>query len=137
MRQVPASYSPFLPCHLLACRILSCHHVHCIAYVFISCIRAFSTLSVLQSSTPMFHGTAFCFFSCAGVKRSRNGSMFVKRPWYTTGRPPVKFRAIWRSFDTPTVNRVTVKALFMLQPTPLQSVPKPIQTPSILSVVRS
>ena len=33
MRQVSASYSPLLPCHLLACCILSCHHVHFI------CIR--------------------------------------------------------------------------------------------------
>ena len=57
-----------------------------------------------------------CLFSCAGVKLSRNGPRFAKRPWYSTGRPPVKFRAIWRSFDTPTVNRVTVKALFVLQP---------------------
>ena len=30
MRQVSASYSPSLPCHLLACCISSCHHVHCI-----------------------------------------------------------------------------------------------------------
>ena len=32
MRQVSASYSPSLPCHLLACCILPCHHLH-----FISC----------------------------------------------------------------------------------------------------
>ena len=30
MRQVSPSYSSLLPCHLLACCILSCHHVHCI-----------------------------------------------------------------------------------------------------------
>ena len=58
----------------------------------------------------------FCLFACAGVKHSRNGPRFVKQPWYSTGRPPVKFRAIWSPFDTPTVNRVTVKALFVLQP---------------------
>ena len=34
---------------------------------------------------------------------------------FTTDRPPVKFRAIWTSFDTPTVNRVTVKASCVLQ----------------------
>ena len=28
LRQMSASYSPLLPCHLLACCILSCHHVH-------------------------------------------------------------------------------------------------------------
>ena len=56
MRQVSASYLPSLPCHLLACCILSCHHVHCIAYMFVSCIGAFSPLSVSQSSTPMPSG---------------------------------------------------------------------------------
>ena len=86
------------------------------AYIFVSCIRAFSPLSVLQSGTPMSSGAPFCLFSCAGVKRSRNETRFPKRPWYSTGRPPVKFRAIWRSFDTPTVNRVTAKASFVLQP---------------------
>ena len=33
------------------------------------------------------------------------------------------FRAIWRSFDTPTVNRVTAKVYFVCGPTPLQSGP--------------
>ena len=32
MRQMSASYSPSLPCHLLACCILSCHHVHLILH---------------------------------------------------------------------------------------------------------
>ena len=60
--------------------------------------------------------SSFCLFSCAGVKRSRIGLRFAKRPWFTTGRPPVKFRAIWTSFDTPTVNRGTEKASCLLQP---------------------
>ena len=119
MHQVSASYSPSLPCHLLACCILSCHHVHCIAYVFVSCIRAFSPLSVLHSGAPMSSGVPFCLFSCAGIKRSRIGPRLAKRPWFTTGRPPVKFRAIWTSFDTPTVNRGTEKALCVLQPNTL------------------
>ena len=54
MRQVSASYSLSLSCHLLACCIfiLSSCAFH-FAYVFVSCIRAFSPLSVLQSDTPM------------------------------------------------------------------------------------
>ena len=68
-------------------------------------------------------------FSCAGVKLSWNGPRFAKRPWYSTGRPPVKFRAIWRSFGTPTVNRVTVKASFVLQPNTPPKWPKTQQTP--------
>ena len=105
------------------------------AYVFVSCIRAFSPLSVLQSGAPMSPGAPFYLFSCAGVKLSRNGPRFAKRPWYSTGRPPVKFRAIWRSFGTPTFNRVTAKASFVCSPTPLQSGPKPSKLPSMLSVV--
>src|SRR4051812_37756164 len=65
MRQVSPSYSQSLPCHVLACCILPCHHVHCIAYVFVSGIRTFSPLSVLQSGTPMSPGASFClFFVC-------------------------------------------------------------------------
>src|SRR3954464_12861622 len=111
-------------CHVIIC--ISYHVIMRIsfAYVFVSCIRAFSPLSVLQSGTPMFPGAPFCLFSCAGVKLSRNGPRFAKRPWYSTGRPPVKFRVIWRSFDTPTVNRVSVKASLVLQPNTPSKWPK-------------
>ena len=66
-----------------------------------------------------------CLFSCAGVERSRNGPRLAKRPWYSTGRPPVKFRDIWRSFDTPTVNRVTAKSFSVLQKKPPPNSSKP------------
>src|SRR4051812_28685933 len=49
-------------------------------------------------------------------KLSRNGPSLDMWPWFTTGRPPVKFRIIWTSFGTPTVNRVTEKASSALQP---------------------
>ena len=124
MRQVSASYSLSLPCHLLACCILSCHHVHFIAYVFVSCIRAFSPLSVLQSGAPMSPGVPFYLFSRVGVKRFRIGPGLVMRPWFTTGRPPVKFCIIWTSFDTPTVNRGIEKASCVLQPNTLPKWPK-------------
>ena len=113
-------------CHVICLRVAFCHVIICIsyhvilcitfAYVFVSCIRAFSPLSVLQSDTPMSSDAPFCLFSCVGVKLSRNGPRLAKRPWYTTGRPPVNFRAIWSPFDTPTVNRGTVKASCVLQP---------------------
>ena len=104
--------------HILSMSCISYHVIMCIAfaYVFVSCIRAFSPLSVLRSDNPMSSGAPFCLFSCAGVKLSRNEPRFSKQPWYTTGRPPVKFRAIWSSFDTPTVNRGTVKASCVMQP---------------------
>ena len=85
MRQVSTSYSLSLPYLLLACCILSCHYVHCIAYVFVSCIRAFSPLSVLQSDTPTSSGAPFCLFSCAGVKLSRNDRDFPSG----LGIPPI------------------------------------------------
>ena len=111
---------------LLSLSCISYHVIMCIAfaYVFVSCIRAFSPLSVLHSGTPMSSSVPFCLFSCAGVKRSRIGPRLAKRPWFTIGRPPVKFRTIWTSFDTPTVNRGTVKASCVLQPNTPPKCPK-------------
>ena len=71
-----------------------------------------------------------CLSSCAGVKLSRNGPRLAKWPRYSTGRPPVKFRVIWRSFGTPTVNRVTAKAPLPLQPnTPSKLAKNPSNSP--------
>ena len=117
MRQVSANYSLSLPCHLLACCILSCHHVHFILHTCSS--HASEHFSRCPFSNPPLlcpPASPFCLFSCVGVKCSRNGPSLAKRPWYSTGRPPVKFRAIWRSFGTPTVNRVTANPPLSLQP---------------------
>ena len=108
----------FVSVLLLSLSCISYHVIMCIAlaYVFVSCIQAFSPLSVLHSGAPMSSGVHFYLFSCAGLKRFWIGPRLVMRPWFTTGRPPVKFRAIWTSFDTPTVNRGTEKASCVLQP---------------------
>ena len=98
------------------------------AYVFVSCIRAFSLLSVCipaLRSPPVVIST---FLSCVGIKHFRIGPRLAKRPWFTTGRPPVKFRTIWTSFDTPTVNRGTEKASCVLQPNTPPIWPKTHQT---------
>ena len=127
MRQVSASYSPMLPCHLLACCILSCHHVHFILHTCLSHASEhfprcpFCNLALI--CPPAF---PFRLSLWAGVKHSRNGPSLAKRPWYSTGRPPVKFHAIWRSFGTPTVNRVTVDAFWVLQQNPPPNSPKPL-----------
>ena len=127
MRQVSACYSSSLPCHFLACCILSCHHVHFILHTcsFLAS-EHFSRCPFCNPAllSPSVHPS--CFLSCAGVKLSRNGPRFAKRPWYSTGRPPVKFCAIWRSFDTPTINRVARNPLSLCSPTPFQSGTKPI-----------
>ena len=104
--------------------LISCIMCIAFAYVFVSCIRAFSPLSVLHSGTPTSSCAPSCLFSCAGVKSSRIGPRFAKRPWYTTGRPLVKFRAIWSPFDTPMANRGTVMASCMLQPNTPSKWPK-------------
>ena len=113
--------------------ILLCHAFH----IMSSCALHLHTCSSHASEhfprcpfcnpallSPPVHPS--CFLSCAGVKLSRNGPRFAKWPWYTTGRPPVKFCSIWRSFDAPTVNRVTAKAFCVLQQNPPQ---KPAQNP--------
>ena len=124
---------------ILSMSSISYHVIMCIAfaYVFVSCIRAFSLLSVLHSGAPMSSGVPFYLFPCAAVKRSRIGPRLAKWPWYTTGRLPVKFRAIWTSFDTPTVNRGTEKASCVLQPNTSPKWPKTLLNPSIISVIRS
>ena len=111
---------------LLPLSCISFHVIMCIAfaYVFVSCIRAFSPLSVLHSGAPISSGARFYLFSCVGVKYFQIGPRLLMRPWFTTGRPPVKFRAIWTSFDTPMVNRGTEKALCVLQPNTLPKWPK-------------
>ena len=111
---------------LLSLSCISYHVIMCIAfaYVFVSCIRAFSPLFVLHSGAPISSGAPFYLFSCVAVKHFRIGPRLSMRPWFTTGRPPVKFRAFWTSFDTPTVNRGTKKASFVLQPNTLPIWPK-------------
>ena len=126
MGQVSCSYSPPFPCHLLVCCILPCHHLHFICMFFKTCIRPFSPLSVSRSDTPVRARRPLrpCFVS-GRKKCSRNGPRFSEWPRYITGRPPVKFRSIWRSFDAPTVNRVA-RSPFSLQPnTSSHSLPSP------------
>ena len=129
MCQVSSSYSLLLPCHCLrVMHCISCHHVHFILHTCSSHASEHFPVAVLQSGAPMSPGVPFYLFSCAGVKRFRIGPILVMRPWFTTDRPPVKFRAIWTSFDTPTVNRGTEKALCVLQPNTPPICPKTHQT---------
>ena len=111
---------------LLSLSCISYHVIMCIAftYVFISCIRAFSPLSVCIPALRSPSVVISSFLSCAGIKHFRIGPRLAKRPWFTTGRPPVKFCTIWTSFGTPTVNRGTEKASCVLQPNTLPKWPK-------------
>ena len=125
-----ASYLPSLPCHLLACCILSCHHMHCIDTCSFLASEPFPRCPFCDPALLCPPSFPFRLSLCAGIKLSRNGPRFAKRPWYTNSRPPVKFRSIWRSFDTPTVNWGTVKASFSLQPnTPSKVAQNPSNSP--------
>ena len=108
---------------VVALSLLACHALH----IMSSC--AFLLHMCSSHASELFPRCPYCipallsppvvistFFSCVGVKHFRIGPRLAKRPWFTTGRPPVKFRIIWTSFDTPTVNRGTEKASCVLQP---------------------
>ena len=118
-------------CHVICLRVASCHVIICM--FFKTCIRSGSPGSLccpFGAQTSRARPSPLSdLFSCAGVKRSRIEPRLSKRPWYTTGRPPVKFCAIWSPFDTPTVNRETVRPLSLCSPTPLPKWPKTHLTP--------
>ena len=116
--------------------LLACHALH----IMSSC--AFHLHTCLSHASKHFPRSPFCipslqsppvvistFFSCVGIKHFWIGPRLAKRPWFTTDRPPVKFRIFWTSFDTPTVNRGTEKALCVLQPNTLPIWPKTPQNP--------
>ena len=75
-------------------------HLHtCSSHAFEHFPRCPFCLPALRSPPVVFSS----FLSCVGIKHFRIGLRLAKRPWVSTGRPPVKFRIIWTSFDTPTV----------------------------------
>ena len=90
----------------------SCHASH----IMLSCASHLHTCS--SHASEHFPRCPFCnpallsppvvistFLSCVGIKNFRIGPRLAKRPWFTTGRPPVKFCTIWTLFDAPTVNQ--------------------------------
>ena len=125
-RQVSSSYSLLLPCHCLrVMHCVSCHHVHFICIrVRLMHLSIFPVVRFAIRRSYLLRWSFFTFFSCVGIKHFCIGPRLAKQPWFTTGRPPVKFRIIWTSFDTPTVNRGTEKASCVLQPNTLPFWPK-------------
>ena len=115
-------------CCLVMClrvmHCIPCHHVHLIC-IHVRLMHP-SIFPVVRFAIRRSYVTVVLFylFSCVGIKHFRIGPRLVMRPWFTTGRPPVKFHAIWTSFDTPTVNRGTKKASCVLQPNTLPICPK-------------
>ena len=117
----------FLACH--ASHIMSSCELHlhtCLSHASEHFPRCPFCIPALRSPPVVISA----FFSCVGIKHLWIGSGLAKRPWFTTGRPPVKFRAIWTSFDTPTVNRGSEKASCVLQPNTPPKWPKNPLNPS-------
>ena len=106
----------------------------CIPYHIITCISfcirvRFMHLSIFPvvcfaiRHSHMHRRTPLVFFHCAGVERSRNGLSLAKWPWYSTGRPPVKFRDVWSSFVLKRLTALPQRPLLSCSPTPLQNGP--------------
>ena len=110
-----------LACHALHIMSLCTFHLHtCSSHASDLFLRCPFCILALRSP-PVVIST---FFLCVGIKHFRIGPRLPKRPCFTIGRPPVKFRTIWTSFDTPTVNRGTIKASCVLQPNTPSKWPK-------------
>ena len=116
--------------------LLSCHASHimssCALHLHTCSSHAFEHFPRCLFCIPALHSPPVVnsiFLSCVGIKHFWIGPRLAKRPWFTTGRPHVKFRTIWTSFDTPTVNRGTEKASCVLQPNTLPIWPKTHQNP--------
>ena len=104
--------------HTMSSRAL---HLHtCSSHAFEHFPRCPFCIPALRSP-PVVNST---FLLCVGIKHFLIGPRLAKRPWFTTGRPPIKFRIIWTSFVTPTVNRGTEKASCVLHPNTLPFRPK-------------
>ena len=100
MCQVSSSYSLLLPCHSLACCILSCHHVHCIIlFSKPASVRVPPVPSVVRSEPRHT-----CTRPWHVRNSSRNGMRVGVGSCYSVGRPPAKFHRIRSSFDSPTDN---------------------------------
>ena len=79
--------------HCHASHIMSSYALHshtCSSHTFEHFPRCPFCIPALRSP-PVVIST---FLSCVGIKHFRIGPRLVMRPWFTTGRPPVKFRTI-------------------------------------------
>ena len=107
MCQVSSSYSLSLPCHLLACCISSCHHVHCIimfskpASVRVSPVPSIVRSEPNHTRTRPRHVRNIILL--VAEKCSRNGLEVGMLSCFSVDRPPVKFHRLRSSFDSPTV----------------------------------
>ena len=130
MRQVSASYSPWLPCHLLACCILSCHHVHLILHTCSSHASEhfprcpFCNPALLCHPASPFASSLVRVLNVLGMARGLPSGL---------GIAPVDRLSSFVQFGGRLIlQRLTAQPetpLFSCSPTPLQSGPKPANSP--------
>ena len=84
-------------CFVFVMHLISCHHVHFIC-IHVSLMHP-SLFPVVRFAFRRFILLRWLFlpFFRVGIKHFRIGPRLAKQPWFTTGRPPVKFRTIWTS----------------------------------------
>ena len=122
-----SSLSGFCLRVVLSLSCISYHVFMCIAfaYVFVSCIRAFSPLSVLHSGAPISSGGPFYLFSCVGVKHFRIGPRLSMRPWFTTVDRLSSFVPFGLRLILQRLTEGPKRPRVCCSPTLLQSGPKP------------
>ena len=104
---------------------ISCHHVHFICiHVRLMHPSIFPVVRFAIRRSYLLRCTPLVYFrervsNVLGMDRGLSSGL---------GILPVKFRSIWRSFGTPTVNQVTAKSVCVLQQNPPQNQPKTHQT---------
>ena len=101
---------------IVVMHLISCHHVHCICIrVHLMHLSIFPVVRFAFRHFVLLRWSFLAFFcvwglNISGLDRDLPCGLGL------LPRPPVKFRVIWTSFDTPTVNRGTEKASCVLQP---------------------
>ena len=135
MRQVSASFSPSLPCHLLACCILPCHHLHhvimCIALHTCSSHASehfshcpFRDPALLCPPAPPFASFHVRVLNILGMARGLPSGL---------GIAPVDHLSSFGSFGARFVlQRLSAypqRPILSCSPTPLPKWPKTQQTP--------
>ena len=138
MRQVSASYSPSLPCHFLACCILSCHYMHLILHkcsshasgLFPHC--SFRDPALLCPPVSLSTSFRVRVLNIFGLDRDLSCGLGLLPVDRLSSFVPFGLRLMLQRL-TEGLRRPRV----CCSPTPFQSGPKPTKTSSIFSVVRS
>ena len=116
---------------VVALSLLACHALHimssCAVHLHTCSSHAFEhfprcPFCILALRSPLV--VISSFLSC-GIKHFRIGPRLAKRPWFTTGRLPVKFRIIGIRLILQRLTEGPKRPRVCCSPTPLKFGPKP------------